>query len=87
MSYETTMARASARDADETWQHHRRGCHQCEPAARKRRPAGLCPEGQGMLSLRDELREKAAREAELDKTPHPDQGALWSSEDLPARVS
>lgn len=76
MSYETTMARAEARNADEVWQRHRKGCSRCEPAARKRRYGELCAEGGGMLALRNELRDKAAREAELNKAPIPGQGTL-----------
>jgi len=84
MSYETTMARAIARDANEAWQRHRKWCRTCQPAARRRRYAELCPEGAGMRDIRDDLRKKAESEAALDKLPPPDQEALFSLEECQA---
>ncbi len=84
MSYETTMARAIARDADEVWQHHRKLCRICQPAARRRRYGELCPDGKGVRQVRDDLRKQAEHEAELDKLPNPLQGALFSAEELQA---
>ena len=73
MSLQTTMARASARIAEQRWQEHRKTCSRCRP----RQP---CADGREALQQRDESRAEAKRQAELDAAPDPNQGTLF---DLP----
>jgi hypothetical protein len=82
MSFQTTMARAAARDADEVYQRHRKFCVLCQPAARRRRWDQLCAEGAGMRQLKLDLQKAAEHGAWLDKQPSPDQAALFSIEEI-----
>ena len=82
MSYQATMARAAAADADRAWRQHRTYCLRCGTAARRRRYADLCRAGAGIRAERSRLRADAEREAELDKLPPPGQGALFEIGDL-----
>jgi hypothetical protein len=82
-SYQTTLARAAARDADRAWRRHRMFCSACDLAARERRYADLCPEGAGMRHERRELHAAAEHEAKLDKLPPPGQAALFGLDGLP----
>ena len=83
MSFQTTLARAAARDADDAWRAHRFFCPACAAAARRRRSGELCAEGAEARQLRDDLRADARREAWLDAQPPPGQGALFDLSDLP----
>ena len=56
MSFQTTLARAAARDADDAWRAHRFFCPACAAATRRRRPGELCAEGAEARQLRDDLR-------------------------------
>jgi hypothetical protein len=80
MSFETTMARAAARDSERVWTAHRKYCFTCRPVWRTQRKELLCADGTRMLADRNETRDEAARQADLDKLPIPGQGQLWTDD-------
>jgi len=82
VSLETTLAKASARAAQEKWNDHRKHCALCGNAGRNPKPGQVCPAGDRLLQ---DVRVTAAEvrwQMELDKFPDPNQGSLF---DLPGQ--
>jgi len=67
MSLETILARGEARDADRAYQQHRKACHVCQPAARKRQWDRLCADGRELRDAKLATAIAADMEARLDK--------------------
>jgi hypothetical protein len=79
MSWETTEARAAAREADRDWREHKRSCPVCDSAQRARKPAAMCAAGSDLYRDRDraETAAEVPRQRELDRQPIPDQEVLF----------
>lgn len=76
MSLATKLAQAAAADAEQDWKRHQGGCQSCHP--RGGRPAVLlCSAGAELRSAATAARTAARAEAEADRTPNPDQEALF----------
>ena len=76
MSMQTSLARASARAAEDDWRDHKRACATCQPAARRRAWADLCPDGSRIRADLGHARADLEQQRELDRQPVPGQGTL-----------
>jgi hypothetical protein len=76
MSLQTTLARASLRDAETAWKRHRAACASCTAAARARKWTHLCDTG---FVAHDDVRlakSELEQSKQADAAPIPGQGLL-----------
>ena len=76
MSMQTSLARASARAAEDDWRDHKRACATCQPAARRRAWADLCPDGSRIRRAMYQAMTHLEQQRKLDRQPVPGQGTL-----------
>jgi len=76
MSLQTTLAKASLRNAETAWKQHRTACGSCTTAARARKWTHLCDTG---FVAHDNVRlakSELEQSKQADATPIPGQGLL-----------
>ena len=77
MSLETTLASSRARDAEQAWTLHKRGCPRCAYRARIREWSWLCLDGMKIRSAHVTAQAQLAEERRLDKLPAPGRETLF----------